>query len=183
MREIEIKVLLKDKDLAIAALKKADIALGKPKKQHDVVYCLPGDRERAGESGVNWLRIRTQNDSEVFFTLKQSVSGSLDSIEHETTIASASEMDASLRLMGYEIFSDLTKYRQTAHVGKIELCLDEVPPLGSFIELEKLIDGPSDVVAVERELFAVLDSLGIQYDKRITIGYDELMNDYLEAGE
>ena len=88
-----------------------------------------------------------------------------------------------LHYMGYVVFSDLVKIRRTGHVGDIELCLDEVPPLGAFIELEKLCDESADGVQVEKELMSTLDSLGIAYGERMTKGYDELMNAYLAGAK
>lgn len=183
MREIEIKVRLLDIDEAIEKLRIGGVTLGEIKEQHDVVYCLPEDKAKENNPDVNWLRMRTENKSTVYFTLKRSVSGSLDSIEHETTVSSAEELEAMLHYMGYVVFSDLVKIRRTSCIGDIELCVDEVPPLGSFIELEKLCDESADGAQVEAELIGTLDSLGITYGERMTRGYDELMNEYLAAAK
>ena len=180
MREIEIKVRLKDANVTLNKLEGAGIVLGKPKKQHDVVYCLPQDSHGENRPGTNWLRIRTEDESTVFFNLKQSLTGSLDSIEHETIVDNAGELEAILGYLGYVVFSDLTKIRRTGRYGdSIEVCFDEVSPLGSFIELEKLCQQDVDSVAVEQELFDVLSALGIEYEERMTRGYDELMNEML----
>jgi adenylate cyclase, class 2 len=181
VREIEIKVSLTNLDEAKQKLAAAGIVLSEPKKQHDVVYCLPENlQSEGGDTSVNWLRVRTENDTTVYFTLKRSVSGSLDSIEHETVVEKGDELAKILDYMGYVVFSDLTKIRQTGHYGEsIEICIDEVPPLGGFIELEKLCADDADGPAVEKELFAALETLGIEYVERMTKGYDELMNDYL----
>ena len=181
MREIEVKVRLSNPDEALKKLAAAGIELSPVKEQHDVVYCLPSDLHSENNPEVNWLRIRTQNKSTVFFTLKRSVEGSLDSIEHETTVASGDELDTMLRYMGYVVFSDLVKIRRTGHYQDIEICVDEVPPLGSFIELEKLCEESVDGKQVEAKLLAVFDQLGITYEEQMTRGYDELMNDYLAA--
>lgn len=181
MREIEVKVRVNDIGEALEKLRVAGITLSGVKEQHDVVYCLPADKANENNPDINWLRIRTENKSTVYFTLKRSVSGSLDSIEHETTVASADELEAMLHYMGYVVFSDLVKIRRTGHIGDIELCLDEVSPLGAFIELEKLCDESVDAVQVEEELIRTLDSLDIAYGERMTKGYDELMNAHLAS--
>jgi len=184
MREIEIKVSLKDPEAALAALAKAGVVLSEPKEQHDVVYCLPQDLHAENNPSTNWLRIRTENGATVYFTLKRSVTGSLDSIEHETVVEKGDELAKILEYLGYVVYSDLTKIRRTGHTGdSIEICFDNVPPLGGFIELEKLCDMDVNGAAVERELFAVLDELGIAYGERMTRGYDELMNEYHATNE
>jgi len=185
VREIEIKVRLANLDEAKQKLVVAGVVISQPKKQHDVVYCLPENlQSEGGDTSVNWLRVRTENDSTVYFTLKRSVSGSLDSIEHETIVEKGGELEKILDYMGYVVFGDLTKTRQTGHYNEsIEVCVDEVLPLGGFIELEKLCPDDADGTAVEKELFAALDVLGIEYTERMTKGYDELMNDYLAKNE
>lgn len=185
MREIEIKVRVANLEHVVTSLTKAGITLSVPKEQHDVVYCLPGAKGNEGDPNINWLRIRTQDKSKVFFTLKRSaVSGSsLDSIEHETVVTKGEELETMLRYMGYIVYSDLLKIRRTGHVGDIEICVDDVPPLGGFVELEKLCEDDVDPEVVERQLLDLLSELGIAYEERIHRGYDELMNDYLARKE
>ncbi len=184
MREIEIKVTIDDVQDALAKIVAAGVVVSEPKEQHDVVYCLPEDKDKENDPSVNWLRIRMQDRSITYFTLKRSVAGSLDSIEHETVVEKAEELEAMLHYMGYIVYSDLVKVRRTAHLpGDIEVCVDEVPPLGAFIELEKLCANDADGATVEHELLTALNNLGIAYGERITRGYDELMNDYLAKGK
>jgi len=173
MREIEIKVRIVDKAGTLAALQKLGVRLGEPKKQHDVVYSRPGAIEN--DPKENWLRVRTENDSKVFFTLKRALVGDLDSIEHEVVVDSAAEITAIIGYLGYELFSDLTKIRRKAQYGDIEVCLDEVPGLGTFIEAEKLCAEDADNVAVEAELWQLFEQLGLSRADQETSGYDILM--------
>lgn len=179
MQEIEVKVRLRDLSATLLQLKNAGVVLSKPKEQHDVVYCLPENRHKANDPSVNWLRVRTQDSSIVFFTLKRSVEGNLNSIEHETVVENAQELEAMLTYMGYVVFSDLVKIRRTGMYKGIEVCLDEVPPLGSFLELEKMSSDTVDGARVQAELLSMLEEIGIDYQERIELGYDELMNEYL----
>ena len=181
MREIEIKLRLKDLPAAIAKLTAAGVTLSAPKEQHDVVYCLPGDMHKENDLSVNWLRIRTENQSKHTFTLKRSVAGGLASLEHETELANADEMATMLDYMGYVVYSDLTKIRRTGRMDMIEICVDELPNLGAFIELEKLCNEDANGEEVEAELLTLLDTLGVEYTDRMTKGYDELMNEFIAS--
>lgn len=181
MREIEIKVRVGDGNAARASLEAAGVELSAPKEQHDVVYCMPGDQHKENDPSVNWLRLRTENKTTVYLTLKRSVAGSLDSIEHETVVESETEMQAILKYQGYIVFSDLTKIRRSGHIGDLEVCFDEVPQLGTFIELERLVDEDADGSAIEASLLETLADMGISYEERVTRGYDELMNAFLES--
>ncbi|MNR35913.1 CYTH domain protein [compost metagenome] len=66
-------------------------------------------------------------------------------------------------------------------MGDIEICIDSVDGLGSFVEVEKLTDETADYDAVVAELWQVLKRLGVQSDDEVTDGYDVLMNKKLAA--
>ncbi len=173
MREIEIKVRLKDPKQTLEALNKLGIKLGLPKKQHDVVYGQPD--KQGFKHGGNWLRVRTEDDSKVFFTLKKSITGELDSTEHEVTVDSAHEITAIIKHLGYELSSDLTKIRRTAHSSNIEIRFDEVPGLGTFMEAEKLSAYDANPEEVATELWKLFESVGLHKADQVTSGYDVLM--------
>lgn len=172
MREIEIKVAVKDHDVLETALNKLGVKLGPPKKQHDVVFCLPGSGDDA--LNANWLRIRTENDTIHTFNLKRSVTGQLDSIEHETEVKNRSELEEIIHLLGYVLYSDITKERRTAKYNDIEICFDYVPSLGYFIEAEKIMGKDADHDKVVAELWELFDQLGLDKKDEVTLGYDVL---------
>ena len=173
MREIEIKVRISDKTAILTALTAQGVSMSEPLKQHDVVYSRPGAID--DDPNECWLRIRTENDTIHTFTLKRSVTSQQDSIEHEVIFDNSDEMQHIVTQLGYEIYSDLTKIRQKGHQGDYEFCVDELPELGSYLEIEKLCDESADIDAVRDELWAQLASLGITADSEETNGYDVLM--------
>lgn len=172
MREIEVKAKVIDKKALLDALAAKNIILGEPKKQHDVVYSRPGAIDNPASE--NWLRIRTENDVTIYFTLKRSVTNELDSIEHEVTVSDASELARIIHYLGYELFSDLTKIRQKAKVGEIEICVDELPGYGTYIEAERMVEEDADYEAVTAQLWGLLEELGISRENEETRGYDVL---------
>ena len=174
MREIEIKAMAQDKASLLNAIKNAGIELSAPIKQHDVVYGQTGVADNA--PGSIWLRIRTENDTKTIFTLKQQHTGGLDSIEHETEISDANELAAIIDTLGFTLYSDLTKTRQKAHYNDIEICLDEVENLGTFIEAEKLTDENSDGKGVVEQLWSELEKIGVDRSNEVFDGYDVLLN-------
>ena len=174
MREIEIKVRVRSPEQTLAALERAGVQLGKPVTQHDVVY---GQRQADGTfvHGSNWLRVRIEDGKRVIFTLKRSVTGGLDSIEHETAVESGAEITAIIQALGYELYSDLTKIRRHGHSGDITVCYDEVPELGTFLEAELLSPEDADHEAVTARLWQFAETLGISKTDQVTVGYDVLL--------
>ncbi|MEO5950247.1 MAG: class IV adenylate cyclase [Candidatus Saccharimonadales bacterium] len=177
MREIEIKARVLDRASLLDVLTSKSIDLSDPITQHDEVYGEPGING-GDENSAAWLRIRTEtkNGNTVqILTLKKSVTNQMDSIEHETIIGNSDEMKKIIHHLGYEPYSDITKTRQKAMIGGIEICVDEVAPLGVFIEAEKLTEEDADYEIVARELWELLESFGITKDSHVTDGYDVLM--------
>lgn len=181
MREIEIKARVDNLDDIVTALKSRGADVSEPVRQHDRVFGLPGV-PGASENSEPWLRIRTEiklGDTTSYLTLKKSVTNQLDSIEHETIVDNEDEVEHIITQLGFVPYSDLTKTRRKAHVGEIELCLDIVEPLGSFIEAEKLTGDDADYEAVVDELWSILEPLGVSRADTVTDGYDVLMNKML----
>ena len=173
MREIEIKAHISDRQALLDKLKEKGVLIGDAVRHRDRVFAKPSARD--SDPNENWLRIRTENNLKNIFTLKRSVTGELDSIEHETEITDANELERIIELLGYELYSDLTKVRQKAHLGDIEICLDVVDELGTFIEAEKLVEDTADVHEIEKELWTALKSLGVDPKHKVLHGYDVLM--------
>jgi adenylate cyclase class 2 len=177
MREIEIKARVADKAALLAILKAQNIIVSEPITHHDRVFGLDGE-DGGGVNAAPWLRIRTEisagKKSEIF-TLKKSITNQMDSIEHETEVTDAAELEKIILHIGFTPYSDLTKTRQKAHRGDIEICIDTIEGLGDFIEVEKLTSEDVDYEAVAEELWAVLESFGVSRDDHVTDGYDVLM--------
>jgi len=172
MREIEIKARVANKDQLLKAFTDKNIQLTDPIEQHDVVYYVEGTKDNAPDSV--WLRLRTENGTKTILTLKKQHRGGLDSIEHETVVADAEEARGIILALGFTLYSDLTKTRQKAKVGEIEICLDEVQDLGCFVEAEKLAELDADGQKIESELWEVLNEFGVDKKDEVLEGYDVL---------
>lgn len=182
MREIEIKVRLRDKKELLAALAAKGVVLSEPVHQHDQVFGLPGESGGDGNTAP-WLRVRTetrrQGEDETkraLFTFKRSVTGQLDSIEHETEVRDPDVIIAIVKSLGFVAFSDMSKIRQTGTLNGTEVCIDSVEGLGDFMELERLAGENTDPAAIVNGLWRKMAELGItsRHDE-VTDGYDILM--------
>lgn len=183
MREIEIKATITSVQSIIDTLQAQNIAVTQPVTQHDRVYGQ-NDVEDTVDNTAPWLRIRSetkQGSTKHIFTLKRSVTNQMDSIEHETEVTDPVELEAIIEQLSFSLYSDLTKTRQKAHMNDIEICIDAVDGLGSFVEVEKLTDEDANYEAVVAELWQVLDRLGIQPEDEVIDGYDVLMNKKLAS--
>jgi adenylate cyclase class 2 len=87
-------------------------------------------------------------------------------------------MRGIIELLDYHEVVKVDKIRTKTRYNDMEICLDEVQNLGSFIEVEKIVTGDGDVV--QEELFTFLESIEIKREDRVFSGYDTLM--YVKGG-
>lgn len=173
MKEIEVKARVRDKSRLIKELEKLKIVLGEPIIQKDIIFAenLPDFTDF--QPNINFLRIRQENDKSIF-TLKRSELNETENTEHETEVANRGELTEIIKLLGFQEAVRVNKTRRKARYQDFEVCVDEIDGLGSFIELEKLVER-GDIEAIQTELFGFLKKLGISEDDRVTLGYDTLM--------
>lgn len=174
MREIEIKIKVKDLDSLEQDLVKAGCVFSEPIKQDDVVYSAgpdSGARPTLGTEGHLAIRIRRQGNT-AEFTLKQQKSGEMDNIEHETKVDKPEAIHEILGLLGWKPQIEVKKIRKKGKLGKYEICLDRVEELGDFMEIEKMTDNNDDPETVRKELFDALKPLGFSEKDEETRGYD-----------
>lgn len=176
MREIEIKARVESLASIREVLQEKGAELSESVTQHDVVWGLPGVK---GNNQAPWLRLRTETKNGTtshVFTLKRSVTGQLDSIEHETEIKDPVEAAWIVRELGFELYADTRKTRQKTKLGDIEFCLDSVDGLGEFVEAEKMTEADADYEKTVAELWNLFEEFGVSRISEVTDGYDTLMN-------
>lgn len=172
MREIEIKIRVKDLSEVESKLKEFGCILSGPINQHDIIYSKNGLKEfESAKEGDVILRIRKQ-DHNTEFNLKQQKSSEMDNLEYETEISNLEAMDNILKALGWFPEVEVKKVRRKGKLGEYEICLDRVEELGDFIELEKFTDDNADPDEVREELFKVLEKFGLSREDEEVRGYD-----------
>ena len=178
MREIEVKIRVKDLESVAKRLEERGCKLSAPIRQHDTIYTLAGSTEEFSnaQEGDIIPRIRRINDSVFEFNLKQQRSSEGDNIEYETEIKDPDAMHNILLVMGYIPQIEVKKkVRRKGKLGEYEICLDDVEGLGTFVELEKLTPDDADPNAVREDLFKILESLGLSRADEEVRGYDTMI--------
>jgi len=174
MQEIEVKSRVENPEPLLAALTEKGIVLSAPVKQDDVIY-VTGDWEFTRfMNDRNIIRLREQ-DGVGIFTLKRPGVNELDTaIEEEVVVSDLPTVARMLKLLDYRPILEVHKTRAKTKYQGMEICLDVVEGIGTFIEVEKLVE-QGDAEAIQEELFQFLESLGISRDNRVTRGYDTLV--------
>lgn len=173
MREIEIKIKVKDLKAVEQKLREKGCNISEPIEQHDVIYASREMVERFEVSKEDDLitRIR-QLPNKTILTLKQQRSNEMDNLEYETEISDPKEMHQILLTLGQKPVTRVNKQRRTCKLEDYEICLDEIEGLGTFVEFEKLTSEDADPDQVRAELFQAAESLGLSRADEVTKGYD-----------
>jgi len=173
MREIEVKIRVSDLSALEEKLNGRHCVLSKPIRQHDVIHSFGTSTKEWDESkeGHVVMRIRREDDH-AEFNLKQQRSNELDNLEYETKVDDPEAVHQILLILGYRPQVEVKKIRRKGRLGEYEICLDEVEQLGSFVELEKLVDDNVNPAEIQEDLFTMLESLGLSRKDRETRGYD-----------
>jgi adenylate cyclase, class 2 len=173
MREIEVKFQVRDAAALLLALKARGIELNEPITQDDQAYAPEGWSDGDGKIGVSFLRLRTVNGHHTF-TLKRPVENALSCTEHESSVEDREQMHRAILAMGFRPTVRFGKVRRTATLPDFELCVDEVVGLGTFLELERMVDQNTPGEVVQSSLAAFVASLEIDAT-RIDETYDSLL--------
>lgn len=173
MKEIEVKAKIND----IVTLKKRLEDIGcifsEALNQEDRIYFPKGKTIGNFKLGTACMRIRDSNGV-CTWNMKKALTGELDNIEHETIIDNPEEAHNIIINLGYEEAVRVSKKRLKCRYAELEICLDDVKGLGSFIEVEKLADEDSDSEAIQEQLFAFVMSIGVKREDQVLKGYDTM---------
>lgn len=175
MREVEIMARLDDVDQFIDRLSAIGVLVREVLEQDDRIY-VPKPLVLAEVDAyiTPILRIRTENGIHRF-TLKRNAepgTDSLNNIEHEVVVSSASTMDQILDELGQHVCMNVVKTRRLAVYGDFELSIDSVVGLGDFVEVEVLSEEADDVTGTRERMWDFLERLGIPRSAQVTESYD-----------
>jgi adenylate cyclase class 2 len=176
MREIEIKLRVKDFKALEKKLRERNCILTEPISQRDVIYSLNNSRTEyeTPKEGDVIIRIRNLKDK-AEFTLKKQRSNQLDNFEYETDVSNPQAVHSMLTVLGWSPVVEVKKLRRKGKLGEFEICLDQVEKLGTFVEIEKIADEDADPKKVEQDLFTEAELLGLSKGDQEHNGYDVLI--------
>lgn len=130
--------------------------------EHNVRYDTADERLHAA-----WQMLRLREDDRVRLTFKGPDPAGLMAEtevrvreELEVEVSDFATADRLIRRLGFIPLQSYEKYRETWHLGSVEVVLDELP-FGRFVELE----------GVAEALAPAADQLGLAWSQRILTNY------------
>lgn len=100
----------------------------------------------------------------------------MESEEIEFEVSSYEKANAFLLALGYKPWVEVNKKRRYSKYQDCNICIDEVERLGSFIELEFLVED-SNIENYEEKLLEIDKILNIDTNNRINSHYDTMISE------
>lgn len=172
MREVEIKIQVESIEPIIAKLQELGAVVSEPIVQEDEIF--------ATDTMIKQkvcVRIRKEETRSIY-TYKKNLTSDLDCLELETEVSNSEDLKRILFETEHKLVVEVEKVRRKANYKGYEICLDKVANLGTFVEVEKLLEEDTDPQRTEAEIIEFINkTLGIEVTEqnRILKGYDTLL--------
>ncbi len=175
MREIEIKLSVDDIEGVIKKLEALGCVISPPVFQKDINFIHKDDVNWFKESintQYSYPRIRVE-DEKIILTNKKPVTGEMDCLEYELVVDSIDQARGFISLFDYIEGVAVVKKRRKTHYKNYEITVDEVEDLGSFIEIEIVVEHEADPVQIQNEMFDFAkQNFGLEKNEDVMKGYD-----------
>lgn len=173
MREIELKFKIPNIDSLLDKLSKLDCKIGETVFQNDTIYVVDLNHVESVENSI-WLRVRKENEK-VELNLKKQSAKIQESKEIEFEVSSYEKANQLLDTLGYQKWVVVNKKRRYSNYLNYNLCIDEVERLGSFLEIELLVD-EEDKKDYIPDLLEVSKLFGLTEENIINSHYDTMIS-------
>lgn len=175
MREIELKFRVDNLDIFLEKLRSLGCEISDYINQADTIYVENLDNTDSVEGSI-WLRVRQVNDK-IEMNYKRQAAKKSESQEIEFGVDDYEKANSFLKALGYNEWVRVNKRRRYSKYENANICIDEVERLGSFVEIEYLIDEDDKNANYEEELLKIAEHLGIDTSKQINSHYDTMISE------
>lgn len=172
MREIELKFKVDNIDEIISFLEKNNCKISPTNQQYDTIYVKDLDNVESTEGSI-WLRVRKTNEV-VELNYKKQSAKKMESEEIEFEVNSYEKANFFLKALGFKEWVQVNKERRYSKYKDYNICIDKVKRLGTFIEIELLINEQNDI-NYEEQLLIVAKEIGVDTSNRINSHYDTMI--------
>lgn len=174
MREIELKFRVEDTEKLISKLKSLGCKIENVIEQSDTIYVSDLSNVESKEGAI-WLRVRKENNH-IELNFKKQSTKIQESQEIEFGVDSYEKANKFLEALGYPKWVIVNKKRRYSKYLDYNLCIDEVERLGTFFEIELLVEENDKNDYIEK-LKSVAETLGLNKNDIINSHYDTMISE------
>lgn len=173
MKEIKVKYRLDHVDELINKLERLGCKMSDMEDQKDTVY-VTNLKNISSDAGSIFLRVRKNNDK-IELNAKRHTHLMQSRKEVEFEVSSYEDANHFLELIGFKKWVEVVKKRIHTTYENCNICIDEVDSLGSFVELEYVVEDSKKDQDILEKIAKVAKKLEIDTTKEVDQYYDEMM--------
>lgn len=179
--EIEIKVVLKNRNKVLRFLKKNAKKIA-DKAQKDIYFVMPNANFFEEKPVTRYLRVRSQGKEDCSFDYHvchiDKQGNLLWTKEYEVGICDSNMLAQILKKLGLIDVVVVKKARAVFQFNKFKISVDQINKLGSFIEIEfstkeRVTKAKSEII--KKECYLVLETIGAKWEQAPKLGYPDLL--------
>lgn len=186
MIEVEIKILIQNKENIIAKLEELGFVMSSSVEELDRYFDNEVHQIRGADQA---LRVRTVRNllsekeaSCITFKGKKLDAISVTREELETTVEDPQTAVKILEALGFSVMPPVVrKYRREYTWNHITACIDVVDGLGDFLELETMVPEDQDRDTALEVLQTLMDKLGVSMKDTTRNSYLSMLQGYQES--
>lgn len=173
MKEIEVKYRLNDVNHLIKRLQQLGCKMSDIEDQKDTVYVTDLKNINSNPGSI-FLRVRKNNDK-VELNAKKHEKVMQSRMEVEFEVSSYEDANRFLELIGFERWVEVKKKRIHTVYENCNICIDQVDSLGSFVELEYVVDDLESDQEILKKIGEMANKIGIDTTEEVDQYYDEMI--------
>lgn len=173
MKEIEVKYQLEDRNKFLKKLEALGCEISEVNHQKDTIY-VSDVNHIENTPGSIFLRVRKDNDK-IELNAKKHEKVMQARTEVEFGVSSYSDANKFLELIGFQKWVEVSKKRVHTFYKDCNICIDEVDTLGSFVELEYVVDDKEEEEKVLEKIEKIAKEIGIDTKRVVNQYYDEMI--------
>lgn len=173
MKEIEVKYQLEDRNKFLKKLEALGCEISEVNHQKDTIY-VSDVNHIENTPGSIFLRVRKDNDK-IELNAKKHEKVMQARTEVEFGVSSYSDANKFLELIGFQKWVEVSKKRVHTFYKDCNICIDEVDTLGSFVELEYVVDDKEEEEKVLEKIEEIAKEIGIDTKRVVNQYYDEMI--------
>lgn len=173
MKEIEVKYQLEDRNKFLKKLEALGCEISEVNHQKDTIY-VSDVNHIENTPGSIFLRVRKDNDK-IELNAKKHEKVMQARTEVEFGVSSYSDANKFLELIGFQKWVEVSKKRVHTFYKDCNICIDEVDTLGSFVELEYVVDDKEEEEKFLEKIEEIAKEIGIDTKRVVNQYYDEMI--------
>jgi len=166
MLNIELKARYEDLGRLREACKSLGAERREPDRQLDTYFRVANGRLKLRESLLS--------GAELIFYTRADLAGARESYYEACPVEDAEGLKAILkRALGVQAV--VAKRREIFVIGSVRVQLDKVQDLGTFVELEGMVENPAELMEIADEVRGLQRTLGIDDQSLVKESYSDLI--------